>query len=97
MLPFARGQAVPLSCRWSLKPECFPPLSCREFVSLFDWRNTSASGLDVSVWVNNSNVALAPQRGTAPPDLQRWPQVCRPRASSRSASYNSSNQHVRVH
>eukprot|EP00887_Chlorella_sp_A99_P001140 scaffold14.g1140.t1 len=48
--------------------------SIQEFVSLFDWRNTSASGLDVSVWVNNSNVALAPQRGTAPPDLQRWPQ-----------------------
>ena len=46
----------------------------REYISaLYDWRNTSAAGLAVSVWVNNSNVELE-QQGTVPPDVQRWAQ-----------------------
>lgn len=43
----------------------------REFVgATYDWRHTSASGLAVSVWVNNSNVG----REVGPPEVQRWNQ-----------------------
>ena len=46
--------------------------------ALYDWHDTSAAGLRVSVWVNNSNVGggSAGRGGSAqgPPDVQRWSQ-----------------------
>ena len=51
-------------------------VNCRGYVSaLFDWRDTGAAGLNVDVWVNNSNVAKDQgQTSQGPPDVQRWNQ-----------------------
>jgi hypothetical protein len=38
--------------------------------ALYDWHTTNASWLNVSIWVNNTNVA----RAAGPPDVQRWNQ-----------------------
>ena len=51
------------------------PTPCRSFVSaLHDWSNTSAAGLNVTVWVNNSDVGGGEEGGVHPPSVQRWSQ-----------------------
>jgi hypothetical protein len=42
--------------------------------ALYDWRNTSADGLSVAVWVNNSDVGGGEAVGAHPPSVQRWAQ-----------------------
>ncbi|EFN55401.1 hypothetical protein CHLNCDRAFT_23609, partial [Chlorella variabilis] len=49
--------------------------SSQSFVSaLYDWSNTSAAGLNVTVWVNNSDVGGGEEGGVHPPSVQRWSQ-----------------------
>lgn len=47
---------------------------CRAFVSAYDWLNTSLAGLNVTVWVNNSDVGGGEEAGAHPPSVQRWTQ-----------------------
>lgn len=46
--------------------------SIQQYVSgLYDWQNSSTTrGLEVSIWMNNSNIAVDP----GPPYIQRWNQ-----------------------
>lgn len=49
-------------------------LACREFVSaLYDWHNTAPGRLNVSVWVNDTNIGGGQSNGAqGPPEVQRW-------------------------
>jgi hypothetical protein len=48
--------------------------SIQEFVSaLYDWHNTAPGRLNVSVWVNNTNIGGGQANGAqGPPEVQRW-------------------------
>lgn len=48
--------------------------TCREFVSaLYDWHNTAPGRLNVSVWVNDTNIGGGQSNGAqGPPEVQRW-------------------------
>ncbi|KAL4858934.1 ABC transporter A family member 5 [Chlorella vulgaris] len=48
--------------------------STQAFVSAYDWLNTSLAGLNVTVWVNNSDVGGGEEAGAHPPSVQRWTQ-----------------------
>lgn len=43
-------------------------------MSAYDWLNTSLAGLNVTVWVNNSDVGGGEEAGAHPPSVQRWTQ-----------------------
>lgn len=49
-------------------------LARREFVSaLYDWHNTAPGRLNVSVWVNDTNIGGGQSNGAqGPPEVQRW-------------------------
>ena len=65
-----------LGCRPAATPvhASIFPRACREFVSaLYDWHNTAPGRLNVTVWVNDTNIGGGQANGAqGPPEVQRW-------------------------